>query len=229
MKTLCVFAAFLGLCSGARAQWDELAKLLAGDGAADDEFGYSVSISGDYAVIGAYYDDDNGVDAGAAYVFVRSGSTWSLHPKLTASDGAAGDDFGYSVALCGDYAVIGAPYHDDNAPDAGSAYVFGLHCPSLDSDGDGTPDCSDGCPDDPNKTAPGACGCGEPDDDTDGDGVPDCFDECPDDQSKIAAGACGCGEPDDDTDGDRVPDCFDECPDDPNKLEPGVCGCGHSD
>ena len=52
--------------------------------------------------------------------------------------------------------------------------------PELDSDGDGYPDSSDGCPNDPNKHAPGACGCGVPDGDRDGDGVPDCKDNCPD-------------------------------------------------
>ncbi|MBI5433806.1 MAG: hypothetical protein HZA52_13320, partial [Planctomycetes bacterium] len=79
----------------------------------------------------------------------------------------------------------------------------------------------DACPDDPNKTEPGACGCGVPDTDTDGDGTPDCNDACPNDPAKLAPGDCGCGVPDTDTDGDGTPDCNDACPNDPAKLAPG--------
>jgi hypothetical protein len=99
----------------------------------------------------------------------------------------------------------------------------------ADSDGDGTIDACDGCPNDPNKIAPGQCGCGVPDTDTDGDGTPDCHDGCPNDPNKIAPGICGCGVPDTDTDHDGTPDCIDGCPNDPNKIAPGVCGCGVSD
>lgn len=80
---------------------------------------------------------------------------------------------------------------------------------STDADNDGVPGCDDGCPDDPAKTSPGACGCGHPDTDTDGDGTPDCFDQCPNDPSKIAPGACGCGNSDADTNGNGLPDCLD--------------------
>ncbi|MFQ5428890.1 MAG: endonuclease/exonuclease/phosphatase family protein [Phycisphaerae bacterium] len=97
---------------------------------------------------------------------------------------------------------------------------------TVDTDGDGTPDCNDGCPNDPNKIAPGICGCGTPDTDTDGDGTPDCNDGCPNDPNKLAPGICGCGTPDTDTDGDGTPDCLDLCPTDPNKTAPGQCGCG---
>jgi spore coat protein CotH len=69
----------------------------------------------------------------------------------------------------------------------------------------------DECPTDPDKSAPGVCGCGVPDDDGDGDGTADCRDGCPADAEKIAAGACGCGTPDADRDGDGVPDCVDNC------------------
>lgn len=90
--------------------------------------------------------------------------------------------------------------------------------PSEDTDGDGVPDCFDGCPADPAKTSPGACGCGVPDTDTDGDGVPNCLDNCPTDPNKLDPGICGCGVVDDitDTDGDGVPDCADPAPLDPN-------------
>ena len=100
---------------------------------------------------------------------------------------------------------------------------------SDDSDGDGVSDCVDNCPDDPNKTDPGACGCGNEDTDTDGDGVDDCVDNCPDDPNKTDPGVCGCGNEDTDTDGDGTADCVDNCPDDPDKTEPGFCGCGTVD
>lgn len=85
---------------------------------------------------------------------------------------------------------------------------------------------NDQCPDDPNKTEPGMCGCGTPDTDTDQDGTPDCNDNCPNDPAKTELGVCGCGVADTDTDSDGTLDCNDGCPDDPNKTEPGVCGCG---
>lgn len=88
---------------------------------------------------------------------------------------------------------------------------------------------TDNCPDDPEKTEPGICGCGVSDVDTDGDGALDCLDGCPDDAEKTEPGSCGCGEADADTDGDLVVDCLDECPDDPEKVEPGACGCGETE
>lgn len=90
-------------------------------------------------------------------------------------------------------------------------------------------DPEDECPSDPDKTAPGVCGCGVPDADTDGDGTPDCLDACPNDPAKTAPGICGCGVADIDTDHDATPDCLDACPDDPAKVAPGVCGCGVAD
>jgi len=104
--------------------WVQEAKLLPPDGAADDFFGLSVSISGDYAVVGAWYDDDNGSNSGSAYVFRRLGTLWFQETKLLPSDGAAGDWFGNSISISGDYAVVGAFYDDDNGTDAGSAYLF---------------------------------------------------------------------------------------------------------
>jgi len=106
------------------ATWSQQAKLTAGDAAANDRFGYSVAVNGDTAVIGAVWDDDGGTDSGAAYVFTRSGTVWSQQAKLTASDAAVDDWFGYSVAVSGDTAVIGAYRDDDNGANSGSAYVF---------------------------------------------------------------------------------------------------------
>lgn len=99
----------------------------------------------------------------------------------------------------------------------------------VDRDGDGVGDVLDGCPDDPNKSAPGQCGCGNADTDSDGDGTADCVDGCPADATKTAPGACGCGVPDTDGDGDGVADCLDGCPADASKTAPGTCGCGVGD
>lgn len=104
--------------------WTQQAKLIASDGAALDNFGVSVAIFGSTAVVGANVDDVAGADQGSAYVFVRSGVVWSEQSKLTASDGVAGDEFGRSVAVYGETAVVGAFGDDLAGPDQGSAYVF---------------------------------------------------------------------------------------------------------
>lgn len=105
--------------------WAQQAKLTADDAAASDEFGVSVAIAGDTAVVGAVHDDTTAIDAGSAYVFTRSAAAWSQQAKLTASDGAVGDNFGYSVAVHGESVVVGATLDDAGAAsDFGSAYVF---------------------------------------------------------------------------------------------------------
>lgn len=112
------------------ASWSsmtETAKLLPSDGVADDYFGYSVCISGDNIVVGAYKDDDFGSNSGSAYVFTKPGANWSTMTetaKLTASDGAAEDKFGWSVSISVDNIVVGAYEDDDNGISSGSAYVF---------------------------------------------------------------------------------------------------------
>ena len=106
---------------------NESAKLLASDGAAEDWFGYSVALDGDTAVVGSRFDDDNGEASGSAFVYVRSGGVWTEQAKLTASDGAAFDEFGISVAIDGDTAVVGAWEAGDTpifGADNGWAYVF---------------------------------------------------------------------------------------------------------
>ncbi len=107
------------------AIWTLQQKIIASDGAAGDQFG-TVALSGDTAVIGARLDDiGGGVNQGSAYIFARSGATWTEQQKLTASDGAAGDSFGHSAAISGDTAIVGAPGGDINgAMDQGSAYIF---------------------------------------------------------------------------------------------------------
>jgi hypothetical protein len=104
--------------------WTQQAKLLAADGAAGDGFGSSVAIDGDTIVVGAAFDDDGGGDSGSAYVFTRTGTTWTQQEKLLAVDAAAADNFGQSVAVAGDTAVIGSPYDDNVDVDSGSVYVF---------------------------------------------------------------------------------------------------------
>jgi hypothetical protein len=101
--------------------WVQQQKLVAGDGAVDDAFGWSVAISGLTVAVGAYLDDVAGTDQGSVYVFTRSGSAWSQQQKLTAVDGAAFDQFGISVAVSGDSVLVGA-FGDDSY--RGSAYVF---------------------------------------------------------------------------------------------------------
>lgn len=100
--------------------------LVAAGGGAGDLFGWSVAVSGDTALVGTPENDAGfNFSPGSAYVFVRSGNTWTQQQKLLASDGAAGDGFGYSIALSDDTALIGAPYVDSVfGSDQGSAYVF---------------------------------------------------------------------------------------------------------
>jgi DNA-directed RNA polymerase subunit RPC12/RpoP len=93
------------------------AKLLASDGGAGDQFGSSVALAGDTALVGAFF----GNDPGSAYVFVHSGTGWTQQAKLTPDDGAELDHFGFSVALAGDTAFVGAPRNNNNV---GAVYVF---------------------------------------------------------------------------------------------------------
>ncbi|NOS99064.1 MAG: hypothetical protein HOP29_00365 [Phycisphaerales bacterium] len=112
--------AYLGNASG----WDFHAKFTAADGEAGDAFGSSLALHFDTAVVGAPGDDDGGVGAGSAYVFVVSGGGWSQEVKLTAADADPDDAFGSAIAISGDRAVVGAPGDDDGGADAGAAYVF---------------------------------------------------------------------------------------------------------
>lgn len=98
-------------------------KVLAFDGATNEQFGSAVAISGATAIIGATEDDSG---RGAAYIFTRVGGIWIQKAKLTASDRAPSDGFGECVAISGDTALVGAP-HDQETPsdmNQGSAYIF---------------------------------------------------------------------------------------------------------
>lgn len=113
-KVTANYSVYSGLISSATT------KLTSSDASDSAEFGYSVAISGDTAVIGARQDGS----IGSAYVFVKSGGVWTQQQKLTASDPAVNDFCGCSVGISGDTIVVGALYNDDGGADSGSVYVF---------------------------------------------------------------------------------------------------------
>ena len=108
--------------------WSEQQKIQASDKQVQDYFGLSVAISedGNTAIAGAFREDTGGTDAGAAYIFTRSGTTWTQQAKIQASDKQAGDWFGYSVSISGDgnTTLVGARSEDTGGTDAGAAYIF---------------------------------------------------------------------------------------------------------
>jgi len=115
------------LYSRSGTAWSYAQTLTGSDTAADDKFGQSVSVSGDYALVGAQLADlDGTADAGAAYIYHQSGGTWTQVQKLVAADAGPADFFGCSVVIKGDYAAIGA-YSWDNAAGAqneGAVYLY---------------------------------------------------------------------------------------------------------
>ena len=128
--------------------WTQQAYLKASNSGAEDFFGWSVTVSGDTVVVGAYGEDSNAIGvngnqvdnaterAGAAYVFVRSGATWTQQAYLKAGNTDAGDHFGFSLAMSDNTVVVGAFQEDsdaigvnsngvdNSASNAGAAYVF---------------------------------------------------------------------------------------------------------
>ena len=118
--------------------WNEVQKIVASDREVSGFFGYSVSISGDYAVVGSHGEDEDALGgggweagAGAAYIFERNGSgVWTEVQKIVASDRTLNDEFGYAVSVSGNYIIVGAHYEDEDTTgnntlaNAGSAYVF---------------------------------------------------------------------------------------------------------
>jgi hypothetical protein len=143
--TLFFIVLILSSVNSLKAQnWNQIIKTAANDRAtktsvsraSSDNFGYSVAVDGDYAVVGAYQEDDDALgnnfisDAGSAFIFKNNGGVWTLVKKLVASDRAANDYFGYSVSISGTTVVIGANQEDEDASgantftNAGSAYIF---------------------------------------------------------------------------------------------------------
>ena len=115
------------------AIWIQETKLTASDAAVEDQFGFSVAVGGDRAVMGARLDDDAGNKSGSAYIFRRDDNgtpsdpgddVWIEEAKLTASDAEVGDEFGYSVSMSGERIVVGARRDSHVGSDSGSAYVF---------------------------------------------------------------------------------------------------------
>ncbi len=115
-------AVYVFICND--ANWTEQAKLVASDGTYSDTFGCAVSIDGDYAIIGAHYDSNDG----SAYIFKREGTNWIEQDKLPCPE--PNDltpwlaDFGGSVSISGDYAVVGAQGNDDEGYETGAAYLY---------------------------------------------------------------------------------------------------------
>jgi hypothetical protein len=107
---------------GSGTQWVERAKLIPGDAAVGQWFGWSAALSGSTAIVGCWKDSEAGSLAGAAYVFepVGPANSWIETDKWLASDAASQDGFGHAVALSGDVAIVGAP----QAAGSGQAYVF---------------------------------------------------------------------------------------------------------
>lgn len=116
-------AAFVYVFDG--LTWTQQARLLASDGAVADKFGTSVAISGNTIIVGAFNANAPLSNSGAAYVFVRSGTTWTEQQKLTASDAGADDQFGFSAAILDDVIMVGANHADlPGNSEAGAVYVF---------------------------------------------------------------------------------------------------------
>ena len=105
-----------GFAAGAAPAWgqviNEEIKLLASDGEAFDNFGLSIAIDNGVVAVGVLGDDDNGTDSGSAYLF--NASTGAQIAKLLPSDGTAGDNFGFSIAIDNGVVAVGAFYDDDN-------------------------------------------------------------------------------------------------------------------
>jgi len=99
-------------------------KITADDAGFGDYFGQAVDVYGDTAIIGAYGDDQKDLNAGAAYIYTRSGNSWTESQKLMAPDGGSGDYFGWAVSIDGNTAVVGSYGDNDAGNDTGSAYVF---------------------------------------------------------------------------------------------------------
>ena len=128
--------------------WSQEAMLKAHEPGADDRFGIAVDVNGDTAIVGGYYEDsaatgvdgdatdDSSIDAGAAYVFERSGTSWTQTAYLKAANTDPDDNFGFPVRVEDDTIVVGARSEDggtmgvdgddsdDSAPNAGAVYVF---------------------------------------------------------------------------------------------------------
>lgn len=108
--------------------WTQKAHLYSHDVEMNDNFGVSVSISGDYAAIGASGDDDKGSGSGSVYIFKKENNTWTNQTKIIIEEGTQGDNFGFAVSISEDYLVVGAPSQEYQGPEytvwAGVVHIF---------------------------------------------------------------------------------------------------------
>ncbi|MCB0494215.1 MAG: hypothetical protein KDC93_17550 [Cyclobacteriaceae bacterium] len=112
---------------GGTDNWGLIKSIIPGDAAAEDSFGFSISVSSNIVVIGSPKDDDNGTDSGAIYIFDKDqggADQWGLVKKIVPADGSANDQFGYSVAIENNDLAVGIPDDDDNGNNSGSVYHF---------------------------------------------------------------------------------------------------------
>ncbi len=179
-------------------------------GAGVRNFGGSCTLTGVTMRDNVLLDTQNVFDAGSAIlnregVVTVSGSTFQNNSVAGSTNYSIASVEGIVFLL--DSVVCGTDGADPTFQIIGAWVDEGGNCVQVTCS-----DCIDKCPDDPDKTEPGLCGCGTPDTDGDGDGTPDCLDDCPDDPAKTAPGQCGCGIPDTDGDQDGLADCVDPCP-----------------
>lgn len=104
--------------------WSQQAKLVPADPSPYQYFGVSAALDGDVLVVGAYGDSSAGSNKGSAYVYARDAGVWSQQAKLGPNVLSSGDRFGLSVSVADDTIVVGSPYDDVLADNAGAAYVF---------------------------------------------------------------------------------------------------------
>jgi hypothetical protein len=108
-------------------QFSEINKILPEDGNIEEFFGYSIDISGTWAMVGSHHDSDFGGSSGSAFLLKKNEGLWSIHQKILPDDPRAGDEFGKAVGLSGDQIAVGCFLDDDLATNAGSVYIFSLN------------------------------------------------------------------------------------------------------
>ena len=132
-QLISLIAALILSLSGSAQLFSEIIKTAAFDRETEDRFGYAVDISGNFAIVGAYADDFGALNPnmGSAYIFEKTGiEDWTFVQKISSSDQDDYDRFGWSVAINGNYVVVGAYAEDEDTDDsntlskAGAAYIF---------------------------------------------------------------------------------------------------------
>ena len=105
-------------------EWDEEAKLIASNGGYEDNFGWSVAVEADVAIVGALYANAPASDSGSIYTYDRTGTKWAERSILAGNDTTSNDRLGTSVAISGNVAVAGAPGYTDIGKETGAIHVF---------------------------------------------------------------------------------------------------------